>query len=244
MHGSVTLPGVDRYGREAECDSMNEQVVLAVDRERRRLAQELHDDIGNRFAAIAVLAEACQAASSLTEEELQRYLREIRTLALEGLDFSRTIGRWYMPPPLRRGGLIGAMRSLVEAFTLRFAVPVSLDLDPGLPDPDRDAATAIYRIAQEALSNAGRHSRASQVQVHVRMAGPYIRLDVKDDGCGFYAEQHNGGQGLDGLGYWARLAGGAAVIRSRPGKGTHVLAWVPAGQKATPSRALLHLVED
>ncbi len=244
MQGSVTLPEVDRYGREAECDRMNEHVVLAVEKERRRLAQELHDEIGNRFAAIAVLAEACQGASSLAEEELQKYLREIRTLALEGLDFSRTIGRWYMPAPLRRGGLRGAMRSLVDAFTRRFAVPVSLELDPALPEPDVGAATAIYRIAQEALSNAGRHSRASQVQVHVRMAGPYIRLDVKDDGCGFYAEQGDSGQGLDGLSYWARLAGGAATVRSQPGMGTHVLAWVPAGQRTVPARALLHPVED
>jgi signal transduction histidine kinase len=191
------------------------------ERERRRWARELHEQtLQGLSAAKDILAissppEAVQRASTILGTEIAC----LRALIAE-----------LRPPPLEQMGLGKAIESLAETLSERYGLEIEVAIELGDAPLPVDIETAIYRAAQEALTNAAKHSRAERAQVlltaNLGRAG--VHLLVQDDGVGFDPTQISGGYGLIGLRERMLACGGTAEIHSAPAHGTRVQAACPA----------------
>jgi signal transduction histidine kinase len=195
---------------------------LAIGRERQRLACELHDTVAHTLSGLAVHLEAIKtldgARSGATSEMLDRALATTRA----GLgEVRRAIGA-LRAPVLEERGLIEAIRELADKAADRAGFRVQLEFPEPFAPLAPDVEMGLYRLAQEALENAARHSGARAVQVQLRRAGGQIVLCVADDGGGFDRAAPNEGFGLCGMHERADRLGGRLELETTPGKGTTV----------------------
>jgi signal transduction histidine kinase len=195
--------------------------------ERRFIASELHDEIGQSLTGLKLLLD--MAVTARGKKKTER-LEEARRMAAELMDRVQDLSLDLRPSMLDDLGLLPAVLSLLERFTARSGIEVQFDHE-GL---DRRFAprveTAAYRIIQEALTNVARHSGADRVRVSLRVERGAIHLGVDDGGRGFDASAlmaRHDSSGLNGMQERARLAGGDLTIESSPGAGTHLRASLP-----------------
>jgi signal transduction histidine kinase len=129
--------------------------------------------------------------------------------------------------------LAGRVRSCVDGFRDRFGIPADLEVEGDCGEVTSSLQIATFRIVQEALSNAGQHSRASRICVHLILSPADVRCEIDDDGVGFAQDQpvaSRGGReafGLRSMSERARMLGGACTVDSAPGSGTHVSVTIP-----------------
>ena len=168
---------------EAERRDSAHRALAAQEAERLRVARELHDEIGQTLTAVALRAE--RAAGELPEQA--QALGEIVDTVHRSLDDLRRIARELRPEALDDLGLVDALISLCLRMERQGAVRVLRELEGGLPPLTPEVELVIYRVAQEALTNAFRHAEASQVRVALRCAGENVVLTVADDGRGLPA---------------------------------------------------------
>jgi PAS domain S-box-containing protein len=218
-----------RKRAEEELRSLSRRLIRAQEDERALLARELHDDVTQRLAVMAIEAGrgemiepgAAQAQTMKTlREGLVRLSEDIHALAYQ-----------LHPSVLEELGLAEALRAECERRARQGHVALSPDLEPvaaGLVG--RDAALCLYRVAQEALNNVIRHAQASTAAVVLRRMDGGLLLAVRDDGVGFDSDLARQGRslGLASMRERVRLANGTLDIESAPGRGTAVVAWVPA----------------
>jgi len=214
---------LDRLERERRAS--NTRVVGRHEDERRRLAAELHDEVGQRLTALLL-----QLRTVIDESppELVPQLLAIQALARDNLDEIGRLVRQLRPTVLDDLGLAVALHSLVDVAEQTTEVEFSRGIELELPPLAEDAELAVYRIAQEALTNVMRHAEAGRVEVAAYGADRALVLEVHDDGRGmlYAAEQESGG--IRGMRERAVAVGGALSIDSRPGGGTSVSVKVPA----------------
>jgi signal transduction histidine kinase len=217
-HAAIALTNARLYehGRE-----------LSVLQERARLARELHDAVSQKLFSVRAKA---RAAAVLVGRDPDRAIREIDSVAAlagEAHAELRAVIDGLAPPELAAGGLAGSLRgyALLAGRTYGAEVIVRTGELPAL-DPVRE--TAVYRIAQEAISNAARHSGARQILVSLTARKRSVALQVSDSGAGFDADAPRAGLGLASMRERAALAGGRLTITASPGKGTTVRLTVPA----------------
>ncbi|MDP8943817.1 MAG: sensor histidine kinase [Actinomycetota bacterium] len=194
-------------------------VLRAQEEERRRLARDLHDEVNQALTAILLRLEAL---SQSAPAELGGELREVKVLAGQAMEELIGLARQLRPAALDDHGLVAAVDGQVRRFAEQTGMAAELATSG---DPERisgDGQLVVYRVAQEALSNAGRHSGAGRVEVDLREEGDGVVLRVRDDGRGFDPTAANGGLGLDGMAERARLVGGALRVESAGGAGTSV----------------------
>lgn len=233
------LVGNERRSREMaqRLRTLSRRLLAAQEDERRRIARELHDEIGQVLTVVKLdlqslqrLAGAEPFALRLSEgiESIDRGLQEVRNMALD-----------LRPSILDDLGLAAALRWFVDRHTRGGEMGAHLMVDPELSRVPPEVETACFRIAQEALTNVVRHSRASQLWLELRLAGDDLELAVRDDGVGFEPMEARaravGGSsmGLLGMEERASLAGGVLEVRSRPGGGTEVRARFPVSGRTT-----------
>ena len=201
---------------------------VAVEEEaRRRIAREIHDDLGQRLAALGL--ELRVARRKFPEDGPQRYeLDAVAGSLAELAEDLRRLSHDLHPAVLERSGLAEALRDHCAEVERRHGLPVRLSLQAAGPFPP-DLTLGLYRIAQEALANIVRHAGARSVQVTLRTAGGDAHLTVVDDGAGFDPEaaRGSGGLGLASLDERARLLGGRCGVTSTPGAGTRIEVAVP-----------------
>jgi signal transduction histidine kinase len=201
--------------------------------ERRRLARDLHDGIGQTLTALKQQLDVVeQSASALPDfpEAARGRLRDAAELAAQALHETRELSRLLRPQILDDLGLEPALRWLTRTFSERTGVALEVDLVnvDGRFQPDLE--TLAYRIVQEGLNNVAKHAGASRGQVLARREGGELELVVADDGRGFDPQAPDGdGSGLRGMRDRVELFGGRIDIGSRPGKGTRIVARVPCG---------------
>ncbi|WP_191992845.1 sensor histidine kinase [Pseudomonas aeruginosa] len=189
--------------------------LLAVqERERRLLAQAMHDDIGQYLTGIRtqLLLLRCTAGDGQPAlARLERYC--------QGLDDSfRALLRGLPPPALQRQSLDEALRACVADWQEGQGIACELRLGGPLPPLDAAAGTHLYRLLQEALNNVARHAGASRVRIRLQCRGGFLYLSVRDDGRGCAADPAPG-FGLDSMRQRARCLGAELSLRSRPGQG-------------------------
>ena len=214
----------------AELSAFAGRLMHTQEEERQRIARELHDDLGQQTALLGMLADRismdCTAMTGdgkVAMEELRRCIYQIST----GL---RMVSHTLHPSILVDLGLVPALESLVQQER-RFGRDVSLHASNVPPDLPVSKATALYRIAQEALRNAASHAAGAAVRITVWTEDGSIHLRVLDTGLGFspVEARGRGGLGLVSMQERARLAGGNLLLTTAPGQGTKVLVRLPLG---------------
>jgi len=201
--------------------------VTIEEEARRRIAREIHDDLCQRLAALAL--ELRVVRKQLPEEDPRRpALDAVGGSVAELAEDLHRLSHDLHPVVLEHSGLVEALRDHCGEIERRHGLPVSLSLrDAAGPFPP-DVALGLYRIVQEALANTVRHAGARAAQVTLWAAGGETHLTVADDGAGFDPGAARGGLGLASLDERARLLGGRCRIVSAPGAGTRIEVAVPS----------------
>jgi protein-histidine pros-kinase len=215
--------------RTAELSDLASYLTDAREAERAKLARELHDELGALLTAAKM--DAGWIVRKLAPEALaplrERFDRLAQTLD-EGISLKRQIIEDLRPPLLEELGLVSALRTLGEDFAAGSEAAVRLEL----PDSDIDLppqhALALFRIAQEALTNIRRHAAASNVQLALARVGEQLQLSIADDGAGFDpAQSDRRRRGLAGMQHRVQMLAGRFVVDSRPGAGTRICVSLP-----------------
>ncbi|WP_225637334.1 HAMP domain-containing sensor histidine kinase [Streptomyces solaniscabiei] len=217
---------LDRLEHERATSSA--RVLLAQEAERRRIAQELHDEVGQSMTAILlVLGRAADDA----DQPLRDELHQAQEITRESLDEVRRLVRRLRPGVLDDLGLISALTSLTHDFATHTGLRVTRRFAADLPVLDHETELVLYRVAQESLTNAARHADAERLEVSLGRAHGAVVLTITDDGRGIEAACE--GAGIRGMRERALLIGAALDITSAPGAGTRIrlAAPVPASRK-------------
>jgi two-component system sensor histidine kinase UhpB len=208
---------------EAERRRAGSAALRAQEEERARVARDLHDEVNQSLTGLLLRLEAVREAAP---PELEPELAETRTLANQAMRELLSLARQLRPTALDDLGLAAAIAGQVEQLE-RSGLTAELTTEGDFSDLDDDVQLVVYRVAQEALTNAARHSEAQRIAVTLRRSGDAVELEVGDDGRGFAFEQSERGLGIGGMRERALLIGAALTIESRPGHGTTVRLSVP-----------------
>jgi two-component system, NarL family, sensor histidine kinase UhpB len=200
--------------------------LAAQEGERLRVAQELHDEIGQTLTAVTIHAER---AADGNPELASQALREVADAVRDSLDEVRRIARELRPEALDDLGLVNALIALCTRIGAEEGPRVTRELQGKLPPLSPDVELVVYRIAQEGLTNALRHSGARTASVSLKTDAETLTLRVADDGKGMPAEVPRGTAGIAGMRERAMLVHGRLSIESRPDQGTEVRFTVPLG---------------
>ncbi|KAB1657981.1 sensor histidine kinase [Pseudoclavibacter chungangensis] len=214
-------PGVDELTREvARLHGTLDEVVAAVDAERRRIERDLHDGVRQRIVALSILLARAERADGTGDAHERRALqRRAREEAQSVLDDLRAVAWRTYPAMLVRDGLPATL----EALRDRTVTPVHLHLEAhGLAHHATEAAA--YFIVSEAVTNVVKHANASRIDVHVTRRGTRLVVVVWDDGTG---GADPGGPGLSGIAARAAARGGRLHVGSPPGGPTTIEAVLP-----------------
>jgi PAS domain S-box-containing protein len=215
----------DRKEAEERLRELTAQLIHAAEAERYRIGQELHDDLAQRAAALALrLGQLVHRSAG--DKELAGRVAELQHQAEEMCEDISSLSHELGPATIEKVDLLVALRMLSEQSSTD-ACPVALVANDDLPTLGEALSVPLYRVAQEALRNAIRHSGATQIEILLTTADKAVSLSVKDDGCGFIiASQGRSGLGLSGMTERMKRVGGTLELTSRGGQGTVVTATV------------------
>ncbi len=214
---------------------LSRRIMQASENTMRRLARELHDDLGQALTAVK-LDLGLIDRSLPAQSPLHAHVREAREQIATTLQNVRNLSQLLRPAVLDDLGLVPAMQSYIATFGERTGIAVALAAPPPEVRLPRPLELALYRVMQEALTNVVRHAAAQRVRVELALNGTAVRLEITDDGCGFDAEEFlrnpPAGHGMGVLGMRERVAtyGGQINIESHPGMGTALKLAVPLTQ--------------
>jgi two-component system, NarL family, sensor histidine kinase UhpB len=203
---------------EAERRRAGTAALRAQEQERARVARDLHDEVNQSLTGVLLRLEAAREAAP---PELEEEIDETKALANQAMRELLSLARQLRPTALDDLGLSAAVAGLVESLELS-GVETEFDSAGHFSDLAADRQLVVYRVAQEALSNAARHSGARRIDVRLSRRDSGVELEVADDGRGFAFAEAEGGLGLAGMRERALLIGGELTIESRPGHGTTV----------------------
>ena len=209
--------------------SLTRKLVQAEEAERRRIARELHDRVGQNLSALNINLDIIARDHTLAPAVRQR-LRDSTALVDSTLQSIESVMAELRPPLLDEYGLAAALGWHAEEFSRRTGIRVSLTdhAHEAAKTLRLEGALALYRIAQEALNNVLKHSHARHADIEIGEAEGHIVLAVRDDGAGFdAAAMRRGRLGMSTMRERAEAAGGALYVETAPGCGTRVIARVP-----------------
>lgn len=219
---------------EDERATSSARALSAQEGERRRVAQELHDEVGQSLTAVLL---QLKRAADHAPPELREELRMVQETTRASLDEIRRIARRLRPGVLDELGLASALKALATEFGGP-GLSVQHSLAPDLPELDRETELVIYRVAQEGLTNTARHSGARRAELALYRAPGGVELRVRDDGRGTGPAQE--GAGIRGMRERALLVGAVVTVESPVGGGTEVRLAVPVPARF-PAHALVPL---
>ncbi len=209
---------------EAERRRAGSAALAAQEEERARVARDLHDEVNQSLTGLLLRLEAVREAAP---PELEPELAETKALANQAMRELLSLARQLRPTALDDLGLAAATAGQVEQLG-RGEIEAGFAAEGDFSDLADDAQLVVYRVAQEAVSNAARHSGAERISVLLRRRQDGgVTLEVADDGRGFAFDESEGGLGIAGMRERALLIGGELTIESRPGHGTTVRLTVP-----------------
>jgi two-component system sensor histidine kinase UhpB len=203
---------------EAERKRAGTAALRAQEEERRRVARDLHDEVNQSLTGLLLRLEAAREAAP---PELEEELAETKALANQAMRELLAQGPQQRPTALDDHGLAAPIAGQVDQLS-RSGIDATLSEEGDLSSLADDVQLVVYRVAQEALANAARHSGAGRVDVVLRQRGEGVELEVSDDGRGFAFEASERGLGIAGMRERALLVGAELTIESRPEQGTTV----------------------
>ena len=229
----MTSAAPDRYARllerleanEREFRRLGRSVLRVQEDERRRLARELHDGVGQNLTALKHRLASLRDTAG--DAALRDALDGAVALCAETLEDTRELSRLLRPTILDDLGLEPALRWLGRSVGESAGIAVAVEVEP-LPPIDGERETLLFRIAQEALNNIAKHANARSVLLRLVERDGQLQLQVVDDGVGFDPAMLSRGSGLSGMRERLQLFEGRVEVHSAPGNGTRLRAVVPA----------------
>jgi PAS domain S-box-containing protein len=216
----------EQKASEAALRALTRRLVEAEENERRRIARELHDRVGQNLSALNINLDI--VSGSLKDDPLKRRLEDSLKLVDATLQSIENVMADLRPALLDEYGLAAALGWYGEEYAQRTGIRVGVEAGEAGRDLRPELAVALFRIAQEALNNAAKHSSAKRIRVCLEERGSELELCIIDDGKGFDpAQAPRGRWGMTTMRERAQAAGGRLVVDSSPGKGTCVRATVP-----------------
>jgi PAS domain S-box-containing protein len=211
---------------ETERRDLEQALSAATERERGRIARELHDGLGQQLGGLLFLMNGLQrdlkSANSPQAEIAAQLSKELATAITQARNLSHEL---YAVPP-QPDGLVQALDSLSERVSTSYGIASEFSSDTILVH-DQTVASHLYRIAQEAVHNALKHGRAARITIQLVQQPAGIELRVRDNGVGFSPQQDSRGLGLRTMEQRARLIGGLLKVQAQPGCGGEVICHVP-----------------
>jgi len=207
--------------RQVAQQAFARELLASQEAERKRIAAELHDSLGQNL--LVIKNRALLNALTLPDEPARMQFTEISDAVAQTLEEVRTISHDLRPPHLDQLGLRTALQAMIEKVAASSPIQFTHELDEcdGRFAPGDDIT--LYRIVQECLNNILKHSGATQAQIRLRVHARQALLTIRDNGCGFAPEGGaHGGLGLQGIAERARILGGTHAIQTAPGQGTIV----------------------
>lgn len=201
---------------------LEKEVLDVSEAERAAIGQDLHDDLGQQLAGVWCMSRALTETLEKRAAPEAADARDINAILGKVLALTRSLARGLHPVAVETGGLAAAFTALAGRITQMFGVPCEFhgrEVENGL---DQATAAHLFRIGQEAVTNAAKHARAASVKIDLSRRNGLLTLAVRDDGCGLSAPPgpQEGGMGLRIMRYRADLIGAQFKIKSRPGSGT------------------------
>lgn len=212
---------------EDELRDLSRSLIRAHEEERALLARELHDDVTQRLAVLAIdVGRAELAAPEGAQAQAMRSIREKLVSISEDI---HSLAYQLHPSVLQELGLVEALRAECERRDRHCKVDLSMELDPVPAIVGKDAALCLFRVAQESLNNVVRHADAQTASIVLRQMDGGLLLAVRDDGVGFdpASPEKSRSLGLASMRERVRLLNGTLDIESAPGQGTAIVAWIP-----------------
>ncbi|NWK56967.1 PAS domain S-box protein [Verrucomicrobiaceae bacterium N1E253] len=225
-----------RHQIQRDLERLGKKLVDTRESEKRYLARELHDDVTQRLAAMALDIKRIAQQSSLSQQATKRELlslgQKLGELAVDTQELSRQLH----PKILEDLGLNSAIRSKCLRFKKRTGIPVHLLLHPSSNQLDQEQALCAYRVLQEALTNIHRHAEASKVHIELIYNNRSATLTIKDDGIGFdlKSAKNQESLGLVSISERVRLSNGHLNIHSKPLQGTMLKIELPLTKRHNP----------
>jgi len=225
-----------KRGEEA-LSSISRRLIQAQEAERARIARDLHDDIGQRLALLSMTLEQLTHVRSHTSDEGRSLLDSLQTQSAEISGSVQAIAHELHSSRLQHLGVVAAMKGFCAELSTQQKVVVDFgyaDVLPGLP---AETSLCLFRVLQEALHNAVRHSGVRQFEVQLRGAADALQLTVRDKGLGFDPDHAIDGRGLGltSMKERLKLVGGELLIKSGSGRGTTIVARVPLSSDGVSS---------
>jgi len=221
----------ERERAEASREALRRQLLNAQEEERRRIARELHDEMGQNLTVLNLGLKSLRDAAPTKFRDAVVPLQEMAAQTARDL---HRVALELRPPTLDDLGLVKAIRNLVEKWSAQWAIDVDIECSQyNATHIPKEAETALYRIVQEALNNVAKHSRAKRVSIILQGTAGHAQAIIEDDGRGFDTAKprppsdHSGGLGLSGIGERLNVLGGSLNIESAPGRGTALIVRIP-----------------
>jgi len=218
--------------QQQQLRSLTHQMLHAQEEERKRISRELHDVIAQSLVGINVHLAGLVHADADNPADFHRNIACTRRLVEKSVDVVHRFARELRPTMLDDLGLIPALQTFMKDFMGGTGIRVSLQAYAGIERSPATVRTVLYRVAQEALANVARHSKASQVEVCIRCSGDIIHMEIKDNGQGFEVDatgrtKKNSRLGLLGMKERVEMIGGSFHVESTPGHHTTVRMEIP-----------------
>jgi len=210
------------FNDNSERKELEREVLQVATRIQQRIGGDLHDEVGQQLAGIAMMLQGLvNGSGSLRKPGLRADLEKIIELVNAATRSTRSLARGLSPVREGREGLIEGFEEMVQQMSGRFPARVHMDLQlPADLELSEDTATNLYRIAQEGVYNAARHAQADSIELQMKVTGTDIDLLVSDNGRGFDPSRVAPGMGLRIMRFRAQMIGGYVAVESRPGVGT------------------------
>jgi signal transduction histidine kinase len=221
------------HRKTRQLEILNARMITLRDEERRFLARELHDSVGQLLAAININTGLVQAESQNLSPDGAKRLSENAAMVAEVSKQIRTISHLLHPPLLDEAGLASALQLYVEGFSERSKIDAKLDIPQGFAGLSKEMELSIFRVVQECLTNIHRHAGSPTAGIRIIQDDACLRVEIEDAGKGIPPEKESafgspasGGVGLRGMRERLRQLGGTLQVQSK-GHGTRVTAILP-----------------
>ena len=225
----------DLQQEREERQRLEREVIEISEAERERIGQDLHDELGQQLAGLRFFSSALEQrlrAASSPEADAAATISDTLNHALT---LTRSLARGLQPVVPEPGGLMAALRGLAARSSGMFKVRARFFCRRPVQVRDSATATYLYRIAQEAVTNAARHGRAKHISILLSSTANELILSVNDDGTGVRnATSGHEGMGIRTMRYRAGALGGSLIFRDRPSGGTSVVCTIPAHAEPAP----------
>lgn len=211
---------------------LSRRVLSTQEEERRRISRDLHDIVAQMLTGINVRLAALKEGAEANTKGISRKISHTQRLVEKSVDIVHRFARELRPAVLDDLGLIPALHSHLKCFTKETGIRIHLAAFSGIEALSNAKRTALYRVAQEALSNVANHAQASRVEVTLEKRSNAVRMSIKDDGKSFDVDHvlhamRRKRMGMIGMRERVEMVGGVFTVESAPGRGTSVHAQIP-----------------